>query len=108
MERMHRAPGFDLRHGFCARQFALENCSAIAPHWLKFGGGSDRRSGKIGSVLGKNFPDFPDILQESLDIVRDMTKMTVVLSSAMQAGAVALELNRWAPPKSFGFALGEV
>jgi hypothetical protein len=35
-----------------------------------------------------------DIAEQSLDIIHDMTKMTVVLSSAMQAGAVAHELDR--------------
>ena len=41
-------------------------------------------------------------------MLRELTKMIVVLSSAKQAGAVALALDRWAPPKRFGFASGEV
>ncbi len=65
---------------------------------LKFAGVTAENTGKVNGHARRNFPAFQDIIQEPLDTGRDMIKMVVSLSSAKQAGAVALEQNLWAPP----------
>jgi hypothetical protein len=67
-----------------------------------------KKTAKSATNLEKNFPRLPDIVQESLDIGRDMVKMAVVLSSAKQAGAVALETRSVGLPPRNGFVLGDV
>jgi hypothetical protein len=66
------------------------------------------KTAESATNLEKNFPRLPDIVQESLDISRDMVKMAVVLSSAKQAGAVALEMRSVGLPPRNGFVLGDV
>jgi hypothetical protein len=70
--------------------------------------GQPKITAKSATNLEKNLPDLPDIVQESLDTGRDMVKMAVVLSSAKQAGAVALEKRSVGLPPRNGFVLGDV
>ena len=61
---------------------------------LKFRARDARNRATAGELACKNFPDFRCFSPvKSLDIRRKMVKMSVVLSSAKQAGAVARELD---------------